>query len=131
MNTKFFTLKVAALAISAAAFVSGQSAEVSGKVPVDFRVSSKFFDAGTYRFVQTRPGLFSIRNERGSDGAMTMLPVQTKTGREQNQNTITFKRHGNAYELAGVCLAGRGCWTKMEPTTKSADKIEIVTNFGR
>lgn len=131
MNTKSLTLKIAALGMSVAALISAQSAELSGKVPVDFQIASKSFDAGTYRVTSIRPGVFTVKNQRGTASAITMLPVQTKTEQGQKENTISFKRSAGGYELSGICLADRGCWSKMEPATKSAEKIEVAMIFGR
>lgn len=129
------TLILVALGISAAAFLTAQGlTALVGKVPVDFRVATKTFDAGAYRLTAQRPGVVTVTNERGNSSAFALLPVQTESDRVR-RNSLTFKRSsaGATYALAGYCISGQGCWSTMEGAKKSVtgEKVEIAILVAR
>ena len=124
MNT--FTLKVAALSL--ATVLNSQAAELTGKVPVDFKAAGVSAPAGNYVVAEQRPGLVLVTNDARKNIAMAMLPVRTSNN--PAESTLTFSRRNGGYHLSGYCVAGSGCWSSSE-TQRADQKIEIALKLPR
>ena len=117
MNVKSFTLNAAALSLAAASFVNAQSLQLVGNVPVDFDANVKSAPAGSYRIVEQRAGLVTIKNVKGQHVAFVAAPVQTEA--KSNRDTMTFELKNGAYRFAGYCAAEHGCWSTGTSNAKS------------
>lgn len=127
MNT-LNSLKVAALGV--AMVVNAKAADLTAKVPVDFKTSGVSAAAGEYRVSVQRPGVVVVKTEAGKNIAGAMLPVQTKNN--PTANTLTLSRRGGSYHLSGYCVAGSGCWSSMAPARAAAEeKLEIALMLPR
>jgi hypothetical protein len=126
MNTKSFTLHIAALAIAGvSATVHANAAELAGKVPVDFTVNGRSVPAGSYRIVeQGTPGVIFVKNDVGQTVALALLPV--KSASESKAGMMTFDRRNGVYHLSSYCAPGRGCWSSGAKATPATGKIEIA-----
>ena len=123
MNT--FTLKVAALSL--ATVMNSQAADLTAKVPVDFKASGVSAAAGSYVIAVQRPGLVVVKKDV-KNIAIAMLPVQTSTN--PSNSTLTFSRRNGGYHLSGYCVAGSGCWSSAE-ALRAEEKIEIALMLPR
>lgn len=129
MNTKSFTMKAAALTFAAVSTVlNAQSAEMTGKVPVDFKASGVAAPAGQYRIAVQSPGIVFVKNDAGKVLAVAMLPAKTNNNPAENQ--LTLQRRGGAYHLSGYCVVGSGCWSSVQ-SVRSAEKLEIALAMPR
>ena len=119
------TLTIAALAITAAtAFVNAQTLILGGaQVPVDFKIADKSATAGTYQFVEHRPGLVTVRTVKGENIAFANMSVRTTP--DSSKNTLRFEKQDGAYHLAGYCVVGRGCFSNGSSYRPEA-KMEVA-----
>ena len=73
-------------------------------VPFDFNVADKHLNAGTYTLTSnTLQSPILIRGQRGS---MFILPMAAKTGRDQRDARLVFRRYGDRYFLATIWYSG-------------------------
>ncbi len=127
---KSFTLKVAALGITAAtAFLNAQSHQLTGKVPMDFVVGGKSAPAGAYRVVEQRPGVVFVRTDEGKNIGIALMPVQTAYNATSSK--LRFERSNGVVRFTGYCAEGRGCWSAAPPAQASSEKIEIALSTVR
>lgn len=113
------------LAAAAASLVNAQALEMTGNVPVDFKVAGVAAPAGSYKLVEHRTGLVTVKNADGKNIALANLPVHSKP--ESSRSFMTFELKDGAYRFAGFCANGRGCWSTGTSPSKS-QKIEIALN---
>ena len=121
------TLKIAALSLTlAAASMHADSLDLTGKVPMDFKVGGQRIAAGSYRIAQQRPGVAAVRDERGHYLGFAVLPLHTSD--RTDANTMTFVRRNGEFHLNSVCAVGSGCWSAIG-SKASAETIQIAMNY--
>jgi hypothetical protein len=127
MNTLKNNLKVAALGV--AMVLNAKAADLTAKVPVDFKTSGVSASAGEYRISAQLPGMVVVKTAAGKNVAGAMLPV--KTSNNPTDSTLTFSRLAGVYHLSGYCVAGSGCWSSTIPAQKMEEKTEIALMLPR